>query len=220
MIEAHRRSPRFSASQTFDPIAGLPAADSRTPDQRRPDAFAEIVMAANSSKEALHLDGAPVTVAIIAAAVDLDRDDALDGDPVATMAGSQSSVSRAQFERFVDANGSAGSRSRSRARSWASVRSSGASRTPNGCRSPHGTATDVPDQGARVRTLRCKSIMSCRFETAARPRPTTASCSATGIINASTMVHGDIAWWEAFRRSEVQASRTGPALWPHIAQAA
>jgi 5-methylcytosine-specific restriction protein A len=105
MIEAHRRSPRFLASQTLEPADDLPAADPRTPDQRRHDAFAEIVMAANSSKEAPDLDGAPVTVAIVAQLSDLDRDDALDGDPVATMAGSQFPVSRAQFERFVDANG-------------------------------------------------------------------------------------------------------------------
>ncbi len=105
MIEARRRSPQFVASQFLDPVGDLPGADPRTSDQRRHDAFAEIVMAANSTKEAPQLDGAPVTVAIIAQQGDLDRDDALDGDPVATMAGSQFPVSRAQFERFVDASG-------------------------------------------------------------------------------------------------------------------
>ena len=111
MIEAHRRSPRFlAAADALDPVydlpaADLPGADPRTSDQRRHDAFAEIVMAANSTKEAPHLDGAPVTVAVIAQQSDLERDNALDGNPVATMAGSQFPVSRAQFERFIDANG-------------------------------------------------------------------------------------------------------------------
>jgi 5-methylcytosine-specific restriction protein A len=109
MIEAHRRSPRFAATtdtlDPADPLEGAPAVDSRTPDQRRHDAFAEIVIAANSSKDAPNLDGAPVTVAIIARHADLDRDDARDGDPLATMSGSQFPVSRAQFERFTDASG-------------------------------------------------------------------------------------------------------------------
>jgi 5-methylcytosine-specific restriction protein A len=103
MVEAHRRSPRFT--QTLDPVDDVAGADSRTPDQRRHDAFAEIVTAANGSKDAPHLDGAPVTVTIIARQTDLDAENARDGDPVATMAGSQFPVSRTQFERFTDANG-------------------------------------------------------------------------------------------------------------------
>jgi 5-methylcytosine-specific restriction protein A len=103
MIEAHRRSPRFSATpDTLDDLAGT---DQRSPDQRRHDAFAEIVIAANASKDAPHLDGAPVTVAVIAQQADLNAHDPRAGDPVATMAGSQFPVSRTQFERFADANG-------------------------------------------------------------------------------------------------------------------
>jgi 5-methylcytosine-specific restriction endonuclease McrA len=79
MIEAHRRSPRFAAAQLTDPIDDLADVDTRTPDQRRHDAFAEIVMAASSAKDAPYLDGAPVTVAIVAQQADLDRDDARDG---------------------------------------------------------------------------------------------------------------------------------------------
>jgi hypothetical protein len=109
MIEAHRRSPRFQPAadtlDTFDVVDDLPGADPRTPDQRRHDAFAQIVIAANSTQDAPRLDGAPVTVAVIAQQADLDRDDAHEGDPVATMAGSKFPVSRAQFERFTDANG-------------------------------------------------------------------------------------------------------------------
>jgi 5-methylcytosine-specific restriction protein A len=111
MIEAHRRSPRFVAADDalgpVDHLAGadLSGADPRTADQRRHDAFAQIVFAANSSKDAPSLDGAPVTVAIIAQQADLDRDNARNGDPIATMAGSQFPVSRAQLERFTDANG-------------------------------------------------------------------------------------------------------------------
>jgi hypothetical protein len=103
MIEAHRRSPRFTT--TPDALDDLAGADPRTPDQRRHDAFAEIVIAANASKDAPHLDGSPVTVAIVAQQADLGRDDARDGDPVGTMAGSQFPVSRAEFERFIDASG-------------------------------------------------------------------------------------------------------------------
>jgi 5-methylcytosine-specific restriction protein A len=110
MIEAHRRSPRFTttanASAPLDDLgADLAGADSRTPDQRRHDAFAQIVIAANASKDTPHLDGAPVTVAIIAQETDLNADDPRDGDPVATMAGSKFPVSRTQFEGFTDANG-------------------------------------------------------------------------------------------------------------------
>ncbi len=105
MLEAWRRSPRFVDPADPDGAHAVGLGDSRTPDQRRHDAFAEIVMAAAAAKDAPQLDGRPVTVLVTVAHDDLTRPDGLDGDPIATMSGSTVPVSRAQVERFIDANG-------------------------------------------------------------------------------------------------------------------
>jgi 5-methylcytosine-specific restriction protein A len=112
LMEAWRRSPRFVdvgfASSDGDPanIDELARnADARTPDQRRHDAFAEILTAAAAASETPQLNGAPVTVLVSVEAADLENEDGLAGDPIGTMAGSKVPVSRAQVERFIDANG-------------------------------------------------------------------------------------------------------------------
>ncbi len=110
LVEAHRRSPRFRAEGESVDVDDLGAADlrsdldSRTPDQRRHDAFAEIVAAATAAEGAPRLDGQPVTVVVTVDLRDLAAD-GLDGDGIGTMAGSAFPVSRAQVRRFIDANG-------------------------------------------------------------------------------------------------------------------
>ncbi len=105
MLEAWRRSPRFVDPADADGAHDLGLGDSRTPDQRRHDAFAEIVMAAAAAKDAPQLDGRPVTVLVTVTRDDLTQPDGLDGDPIGTMSGSTLPVSRAQVERFIDAHG-------------------------------------------------------------------------------------------------------------------
>ena len=110
LVEAHRRSPRFRAEGEgvdADDLSDLDLRtdlDSRTPDQRRHDTFAEIVAAAASADGAPRLDGQPVTVVVSVNLRDLAAD-GLDGDGIGTMAGSAFPVSRAQVRRFIDANG-------------------------------------------------------------------------------------------------------------------
>lgn len=98
-IEAWRRSPRFELADApgFD--------DSRTPDQRRHDAFAEILLAAATVEGAPRLNGRPVSVLVTVSADALRSDDGLDSDPIGVMSDSQFPVSRAQVERFIDAAG-------------------------------------------------------------------------------------------------------------------
>ena len=103
MVEAHRRSPRFedlSQSDEIDRFSG----DTRTPSQRRHDAFAEIVIAAARHEGSPRLDGAPVTVLVTVSAADLGAD-GLDGDAIGTMSGSTVPVSRARVHQFIDAGG-------------------------------------------------------------------------------------------------------------------
>lgn len=116
MMEAHRRSPRFvdvtdealmiDAEGDAASLRGTSLGDPRTPDQRRHDALAEILIAASASEGAPRLDGQPVTVVVTVTESDLTAPDALDGDPIGVMSGSRFPVSRAQVERFVDAGGS------------------------------------------------------------------------------------------------------------------
>jgi len=115
LLEAQRRSPRFvdeaSAAETggdgdsLDLTGEFARADSRTPDQRRHDALAEILSAAASSAHAPQLDGAPVAVILMAQQADVATDEGLDSDPIATMVGSDAPVSRALLNRFIDAGG-------------------------------------------------------------------------------------------------------------------
>ena len=101
LLEAWRRSPRFTDPALDD----LPAADTRTPGQRRHDAFAEILTAAAATEGTPQLNGQPVTVVVSVTADDLNRADGLESDPIGVMAGSQFPVSRAQVENFIDGNG-------------------------------------------------------------------------------------------------------------------
>ena len=149
VIEAHRRSPRFTivsdtgdadggsalsdaGSDAADPddIDSAARRDDRTPDQRRHDILAEIIMLAAASADAPQLDGAPATVIVTVAAEDLDdpsatagdlddtsstggHDDYDDlgfslkdpGDPIGTMADSPHPISRRTVERLIDAHG-------------------------------------------------------------------------------------------------------------------
>ena len=108
ILEAHRRSPRFVDATDADPAQLLDvgvASDSRTPDQRRHDMFAEVLTAASAADSAPRLDGQPVTVIVTVAADDLHDDNGLDGDPIGTLTGSAIPVTRQTVERFIDANG-------------------------------------------------------------------------------------------------------------------
>ena len=124
LLEAQRRTPKFVdlADGDIDALtdaAGLPidpaASDDRTPDQRRHDAFAEILIAASQAEGAPQLNGAPVTVLVTVNADNLGDDgyggtngeqgDGLDGDPIGTMAGTDVPVSRAEVLRYMDAAG-------------------------------------------------------------------------------------------------------------------
>ena len=109
MIEATRRSPRFidhdpagMDSGSVDDLAAT--TDSRTPDQRRHDALAAIITAANATKDSPTLDGQPVTVLITTRADDLTAD-GHPGDPIGTMSGSTVPISRGQLDKFIDAGG-------------------------------------------------------------------------------------------------------------------
>lgn len=99
LVEAWRRSPRFEDAESVG------SDDARTPDQRRHDAFAEILMAAAAAEGAPRLNGRPVSVLVTVAASELHREGGLDSDPIGTMSGSEFPVSRAQVERFIDAAG-------------------------------------------------------------------------------------------------------------------
>lgn len=115
LIEAQRRSPRFVDSTFTMPDMGSPDGadvdlaagghDSRTPDQRRHDALAEIVAAAATAESGPRLDGLPVTVLVTVTAADLADESGRDGDPIGSMAGSRFPVSRAAICRFVDNSG-------------------------------------------------------------------------------------------------------------------
>lgn len=114
MLEAHRRSPRFRDVTALDqPHAVAPDNvdelahdfDPRTPDQRRHDAFAEIVLAAATADGAPALDGQAVTVLVTVTSDDLNDPNGLASDPIGVMAGSPAPVSRRQVERFIDVGG-------------------------------------------------------------------------------------------------------------------
>ncbi|MDH6181858.1 hypothetical protein M2152_002040 [Microbacteriaceae bacterium SG_E_30_P1] len=133
LLEAHRRSPRFVDESALDDEAlsadnatdsspgdlapdvlfGAASADNRTPDQRRHDAFADLLATLVGLDSTPKLNGSPVTVVVTVNADDLeldaDADDAdsaaRDGDPIGTMAGSDVPVSRAEVLRFIDAAG-------------------------------------------------------------------------------------------------------------------
>ena len=99
-IEAWRRSPRFTdASEPWG------ADDSRTPAQRRHDAFGEMLIAATAAEGAPQLGGQPVTVLVTVSADDLANPEGRDSDPIGTMAGSPFPVSRRRVEQFIDGNG-------------------------------------------------------------------------------------------------------------------
>jgi len=107
-IEASRRSPRFVDTVDADQLASetdLRGSDPRTPEQRRHDALAEILIAAASADGAPRLDGQSVTVVVAVDESDLTNPNGLAGDPIGTMAGSRVPVSRGQLERFIDAGG-------------------------------------------------------------------------------------------------------------------
>ena len=104
LIEAHRRSPRFIDANDPDEIYSDPF-DTRTPDQRRHDALAEILIAAAAVEGAPQLNGQPVTVLVTVRQNDLNDPDGLTSDPIGTMAGSEFPVSREQVDRFIDAGG-------------------------------------------------------------------------------------------------------------------
>lgn len=110
LVEAHRRSPRFTLldEHRADPDQDAAQHDGRTPDQRRHDIFAEIIGLAASAEGAPELDGSPVTVLVTVSAEDLrDPRDGLStaGDPIGLMADSRFPVSRGTIERFIDAQG-------------------------------------------------------------------------------------------------------------------
>lgn len=108
LLEAWRRSPRFEDAASDDAESHgadeLPP-DPRTPDQRRHDALAEILMAAAGADDAPRLNGRPVSVLVTVTADHLHREGGLDSDPIGTMSGSDFPVSRAQVDRFIDAAG-------------------------------------------------------------------------------------------------------------------
>lgn len=120
LIEAERRSPRFSivGEHSYD-TGGEPSddeyvnpdfvdesrGDTRTPDQRRHDAFAEILYRASNAESAPSLDGAPVAVLVTVAAADLHQSDGRPGDPIGLMADSRFPVSRRTVERLIDDSG-------------------------------------------------------------------------------------------------------------------
>lgn len=103
LLEAWRRSPRFEDSES-DSANDFPP-DPRTPDQRRHDALAEILMAAAGAEDAPRLNGRQVSVLVTVSGDDLFREGGLDSDPIGTMSGSDFPVSRAQVDRFIDAAG-------------------------------------------------------------------------------------------------------------------
>lgn len=99
LMEAHRRSPRFTAEPEF---AHHEASDDRTPAQRRHDALADIIVAAARADGAPSLDGMPVSVIVTVAAADLADEDGRAGDPIGVLAGSPVPLSRSVVERFID----------------------------------------------------------------------------------------------------------------------
>lgn len=102
MVEAHRRTPRFTDEPGF---AVYEPTDTRTPEQRRHDALASIVIAAARTKDAPTLDGMPVTVVVTTTLGDLADEDGRAGDPIGVMAGSRVPLSREAVERFIDTTG-------------------------------------------------------------------------------------------------------------------
>ena len=122
LMEAHRRSPRFrDESATAGSVDGSSAGfgpgdasgvgidltghDTRTPDQRRHDTLAEIIAAAATTPDTPRLDGMPVSIIVTVTARDLANDDGPDGDPIATLSGSRTRISRARVRRLIDSNG-------------------------------------------------------------------------------------------------------------------
>ena len=99
-VEAWRRSPRFT--DTNEPQG---AEDTRTPDQRRHDAFAEILIAAAAADDAPQLNGHPVAVVVTVRQEDLVDPEGVDGDPIGIIAGSPVPLSRRRVEQLIDGNG-------------------------------------------------------------------------------------------------------------------
>ncbi|MDO7883708.1 DUF222 domain-containing protein, partial [Salinibacterium soli] len=91
LMEAHRRTPRFTEEPE---LAHYEPTDTRTPEQRRHDTLATILIAAARTKDAPVLDGMPVTVVVTTTLADLAHEDGRAGDPIGVMAGSRVPVSR------------------------------------------------------------------------------------------------------------------------------
>jgi|GEM_PF-6670809 len=104
LLEAWRRTPRFASHSALD-LDDVAGSDTRTPDQRRHDAFAEIIMASAAADGTRQLNGRPVTVLVTVAAEDLERAEGLQSDPIGTLAGSPIPLSRGRVEQLTDANG-------------------------------------------------------------------------------------------------------------------
>ncbi|MCU1409997.1 MAG: endonuclease [Rhodoglobus sp.] len=102
LLEAWRRSPRFVGNADLDAPSGD---DTRTPAQRRHDAFGEVLIAAAAAESTPQLNGHPVTVLVTVASEDLNRPDGVGTDPIGSLAGSPFPLSRGEVERLIDANG-------------------------------------------------------------------------------------------------------------------
>ena len=102
LLEAWRRSPRFVDNAELEAPTGE---DSRTPAQRRHDAFGEVLIAAAAAESTPQLNGHPVTVLVTVSSEDLNRPDARDTDPIGSLAGSPFPLSRGEVDRLIDANG-------------------------------------------------------------------------------------------------------------------
>lgn len=102
LLEAWRRTPRFASNSGLD----LPeASDTRTPHQRRHDAFAEIIASAAAAGGAPQLNGRSVTVLVTVSAEQLESTEGLQSDPIGALAGSPIPLSRGRVEQLIDANG-------------------------------------------------------------------------------------------------------------------
>lgn len=113
-FEAARRSPRFAVEpdvgstpgtgpDSFDGVAE--GRDPRTPGQRRHDIFGEILLAAIADSGAPVMNGRTASVLVTVTAENLHRPDGRDSDPIGTMSGSDSPVSRRAVDRYIDAGG-------------------------------------------------------------------------------------------------------------------
>lgn len=119
LLEAQRRTPSFVDLDAIGADASgadrAASSDNRTPDQRRHDAFAEILIAASHAEGAPQLNGSAVTVLVTVNADSLGDDgyggtdgtagEGLSGDPIGIMAGTDAPVSRAEVLRHMDAGG-------------------------------------------------------------------------------------------------------------------